>query len=401
MLTLVAFYYHPDLDAARAKWGSAQGAIVTAGQRPNPTLEVIPQYTVNPPKGVNPWIVNVILSFPIETAGKRRHRIAQAKNLSDAARMDLANTAWKVRSRLRTSLVNLFASDRTLILQERQLAVQEDLVRLMEKRFVVGEVSQPELLQARLALDRVRLNLKDAQKKRIEARADVANALGVTVNAINGIVISFDFLENPPRELPPAELREKAFLNRPDILSNLSKYAASESALRLEIAKQYPDLNVGPNYLFDQGQHKPGVGISLTLPIMNQNQGPIAEARARREEAAATFLSLQTQVIGEIDRSLEGYQAALQKLEAADSLLLEKKRHHQSTQSMFNAGEVDRLALLGADLELHSIMLSRLDALVQAQQSLGLMEDSLRYPLDPPGSTVPDSEKGPRCTEAK
>lgn len=47
-LTLVAFYYHPDLDLARAKWETARGAIVTAGQRPNPTLEVIPQYTVNP-----------------------------------------------------------------------------------------------------------------------------------------------------------------------------------------------------------------------------------------------------------------------------------------------------------------------------------------------------------------
>ena len=191
-----------------------------------------------------------------------------------------------------------------------------------------------------------------------------------------------------------------ALLNRPDILSNLSKYAAAESALRLEIAKQYPDLNIGPNYLLDTGQeHKPGVGISLTLPIMNQNQGPIAEAKARRDETAATFLSLQTQVIGEIDRSIAGYQAALHKLEVADSMLSEKKKQQESTQAQFNAGEVDRLALLSAEFELMTVVASRLDTLVQAQQSLGLLEDALQYPLDPPGFFLPDAEKEPRRPE--
>ena len=401
MLTLTAFYYHPDLDLARAKWGSVQGAIVTAGQRPNPTVAVTPQYSVNPPSGANPWILTIALDFPIETAGKRGYRIAQAKHLSEAARMDLATVAWQVRSRLRASLVNLFAAEQALILQEKQLVIQEDLLRLMEKRLVVGEVSQPDLLQARLALDQARLSLVDTKKKRIEARADTAIALGLTANAINEIVISFAFLENPPRPLPSAELREKALLNRPDILSSLSKYAASESALRLEIAKQYPDVNVGPNYEFDQGQNKWGVGISLTLPVLNQNQGPIAEARARREEAAALFLSLQAQVIGEIDRSLAGYQAALEKLDAVDSLLSEKEKEQQSTRAMFNAGEVDRLALLGAELELHSVMLSRLEALVQTKQSLGLLEDSLQYPLDASGSILPDAEKRPRRMEEK
>ncbi len=401
MLTLVAFYYHPDLDVARAKWGTAKGAIVTAGQRPNPTLTVTPQYTINPPKGTQPWIVDVLLEFPIETAGKRRSRIVQAKHLSEAARMDLATAAWKVRSRLRTSLVNLFAAEQTVKLQERQLAIQADLVRLTEKRLKVGEVSQPDLLQVRLALDQARLSLSDAKKKRTETLSDTAIALGLTANALNEISISLDFLESPPHVLPAEELRQKALLNRPDILSNLSKYAASESALRLEIAKQYPDLNIGPNYLFDQGQHKPGVGISLTLPIMNQNQGPIAEAMARREEAAATFLSLQTQVIGEIDRSSAGYQAALQKLEAADSLLSEKKRQLQSTQAMFNAGEVDRLALLSAQFELMTVMLSRLGTLVQTQQSLGLLEDSLHYPLDVSGFVLPDAETSPRRAEVK
>src|SRR5258708_22363369 len=43
-LTLAAFFFHPDLDAARAKWALADAGKVTAGQRPNPTLSVSPAF---------------------------------------------------------------------------------------------------------------------------------------------------------------------------------------------------------------------------------------------------------------------------------------------------------------------------------------------------------------------
>src|SRR6266851_273809 len=39
-LTLAALYFHPDLDVARAGLASAEAAVLTAGQRPNPTLNL-------------------------------------------------------------------------------------------------------------------------------------------------------------------------------------------------------------------------------------------------------------------------------------------------------------------------------------------------------------------------
>jgi hypothetical protein len=41
-LTLAAFYYHPDLDVARAGVGVTEAGIVTAGARPNPTVGPVP-----------------------------------------------------------------------------------------------------------------------------------------------------------------------------------------------------------------------------------------------------------------------------------------------------------------------------------------------------------------------
>jgi len=59
-------------------------------------------------------------------------------------------------------------------------------------------------------------------------------------------------------------------------------------------------------------------------------------------------------------------------METAEALVSARKGQLASAQSLFNAGEVDRLALLSAQLELDASALSRLDALVKAQQSLHL-----------------------------
>jgi outer membrane protein, heavy metal efflux system len=402
MLVLAALYYHPDLDVARAKWGVAQAGVITAKQHPNPTIGFTPQYDINPGSGIpSPWILDFKLDIPIETAGKRGYRIAQANHLVEAARLNVAATAWQVRSRLRASLLNLFWAGQLVLAIERQISIQEDLVKLMEKRLAVGEVSQPEVTQARLSLDQAQFSLSDAKKKIAEAQSQTADALGITVNALNEIKISFVFFEEPVRKPPPAELRRQALFNRSDLLSALAEYAASESALRLEIAKQYPDISIGPAYTFDQGENKWGLGLSLTLPILNQNQGPIAEAEARRTESGAVFVSLQAKVIGEIDLGLAGYEAALRKLVRAEALVSDNERQQRSTQAMFDAGEADRLALLGAHLELLSSRLSRLDALVQSQQSLGLLEDALQRPLDLSGSLLAVPEKNSRPIEER
>ncbi len=400
-LTLVAFYYHPDLDLARARWGVTQAGVITAGQRPNPSVTFVPEYATHSPAGVSPWILASILDIPIETAGKRRYRIAQAKHLSEAARLDIATVAWQIRSRLRTRLRNFYAADQSEVLLGNQLSIQEDLVKMMEQRLTVGEVSQPDVTLADLALDQIRLSLTEVEKQRAEARVRIADALGLSVEALKGIEISFTFLEKLPEELPSQEARRQALLNRADILSALADYAATQSALQLQIAKQYPDIHLGPGYEFDQGENKWAIGVSVTLPVLNQNQGPIAEAEARRKSADARFTALQASVIAEIDRTLAGYHAARKGLEVADSLVLQKERQYQSMQAMFKVGQVDRFAVLSTQLELASSKLSRLNALARVQQSLGLLEDALQYPISPSGPLPVVPEKDPREREGR
>lgn len=402
LLSLAAFYYHPDLDLARAKWGVAQAGVITAGQRLNPSAGFIPQYDANPASGVSPWTLGFKLDIPIETAGKRGYRIDQARHLSEAARINIAGAAWQVRSRLYKRLLDLYAANQAGVILSRKLAVQEETAKALERRLAQGEASQPDVTEAHLSLEHARLSLHEVQRQAAEARVQLADALGLPADALTGVEISFGFLDTitPAAKLPIPDLRRQALLSRPDILTALAQYDASQSALQLEIAKQYPDVHLGPGYSWDQGENKWFLGFSVTLPVFNQNQGPIAEAEARRRLEAAAFTALQAKVIGEIDRALAGYCAVLQKLEMLESLLPIQQKKLQSAQAMFNAGETDRLALLSSQLELETSMLSRLTTFVDVQQSKRLIEDAIQRPLGPTGpldAVVPDTN--PRAKE--
>ena len=154
LLTLAAFYYHPDLDVARAKWGVAKAGIITAAQRPNPQLSAGAEYNFDAPSGDSPWKLFALLDIPIETAGKRGYRIAQAQQQSVAGRFDIEAAAWQVRSRVRASLIELYPIEPLL---EKQRELLQDIVKLIERRFAVGLVPQPEVTQARLTLFRTDL----------------------------------------------------------------------------------------------------------------------------------------------------------------------------------------------------------------------------------------------------
>jgi len=225
----------------------------------------------------------------------------------------------------------------------------------------------------------------------------VAEALGVPARALDDITISFDAFEEPPENYQPDDIRRMALLGRSDIMASLAKYDASQSALQLEIAKQYPDINIGPGYAWDQGVNTWTLGLSLVLPVFNRNKGPIAEAEARRKKAEAEFISLQAGVLGEIDRALAGYNEAKKETQTADALLSSQKQIEQTSQTKFDSGDTDRLSLVSDRLGLYAFALSRLDALVRAQEALGVLEDTVQRPLEQSSAQLPPSpETNPR-----
>jgi outer membrane protein, heavy metal efflux system len=239
------------------------------------------------------------------------------------------------------------------------------------------------MMQSRLLLNQTRLLASGAKKSAAEARAGLASALGLSTEQVAGARFDFSAAMNPRRNLNPGRLRCSAYTERPDVLAALADYAAAEAALRLEIAKQYPDLRLGPGYEFDQGLNKWTLGFSLTLPVFDRNQGPIAEAEAKRAAMAAKFQVLEAKVAGDLDRALVSYRGALEKLLVAGETIAVATKQRDAAQHLLQGGEGDRLAVLAAQVELDAALSGRLDVLVEVQQALAGLEDAARIALEP------------------
>jgi outer membrane protein TolC len=372
-------YFSSALDAARARVAESQAAIASAGARPNPSLGIAP--------GVpSPYLFNLDFSVPIETAGKRRHRIRSARSLDQAARFDLADSAWKVRSGVRLALLNYLLATRSLDLLRSEETIRGEQVDLLQQRFSVGEIPRPEVDLAHIELSKAHLAVNAVEGQLGEAKAALAASIGVPVAGLQGFDFSWTEFDSPPsaESLSPKDIQRDAVLNRLDVRRSLSRYAAAEADLQLEISKQYPDLQIGPGYTYEERNNFFVVGVSTTLPLFNRNQGPIAEAEARRKEAAASFLEKQAQVIAGSERALALYQAALKELTEVDQTLnkLQDSQLRMMQQSV-QLGEDDRLSLNGVQLQSTVLARARLDALARAQSALGELEDAVQRPLDP------------------
>jgi outer membrane protein TolC len=379
-LTLAAYYYSPELDAVRAKFTSGEAATETANQRPNPSLSLPLQHADQP---IKPWTYGLALDIPIETAGKRGYRVAQAQQLSDAARLNIGQTAWQIRSRLRSALLDHYAARQHHAIIERQVDIQQGIVTMLEKQLSLGSASTFELSQEQIILEHDRSDLANSEKLMLDAKTLIAQTIGIPLRALEPVKIDLNDFESLAPQIPDNTARRQTILNRTDIQGALAEYEASQAALQLEVARQYPNLSLGLGYSFDQGVNKYSVTpAGITLPLFNRNEGPIAEAEARRKEAAIHVEALQDQAINQTDSALQHYRLATQNLALIDTQGTTRTAAFQADQRSFDLGAIDRLALSRSRRAVNVEAMTHVDAVVQVQQAISQLENAIQQPLD-------------------
>jgi outer membrane protein TolC len=378
-VALAASYFHGDVAVARAEAAESRAGIETASELPNPVLTFSPGYNATS-RGISPWIIAPSLDVTIETAGKRRQRVAEARAAAGAAKLRVAAAAWDARTKVRAAMLDLYAARETRELLATEVALHEEAVTKLDAQVRAGAAPAFELLQERLGFNRAKLALHDAEKLAATSRTQLAAAIGVSAPALDLVTLDFSaFHSLPPAPGPGA--RRKALVHRADLLAALADYAAADAALRLQLAKQYPDVHLAPGYELDQTENKWSLGLAIELPVLNQNRGPIRQAEAHRKTVGTKFLAKQAAVFGEIDTALAAYRAARAKAATASTLAEEAAKASATTRRMVEAGELIPLELTRSRIEASAANLSRLEARVQAQQAAGALEAALQTPL--------------------
>ena len=395
-LTLSALFFHPQLDVARAQLQAAHAREITAAQRPNPNFSASGGKSED---DVSPWIYNLSMDVPVQTAGKREASLAQAQALSEASRIEIGQTAWTVRSRLLNSWIEYSAAQQQLQLLQRELDLRNEIAAMLNARLEAGMISSVEVSTARLQLQQAEQAVAAEQGRIPALRAVLASDAGLPNHVFARLNLkNRDFKEltastHSAALMRNGDLQDAALLNRLDIRAALARYDAAEQQLRLEIARQYPDLTLSPSHYYEEGFHIWSLGISALLPLLNKNEGLIAEARALREVQAAQFGALQAKVIGDLEQAKARYQGALDELEQARRLDSAQQEHLQQMSSQFDSGYADRLELTAAKLEGLLAKKNLLTAEYNVQRAAAALEDVLQQPLENASTLPADMEQ--------
>jgi cobalt-zinc-cadmium efflux system outer membrane protein len=387
-LAAVALYFNSDLDVARAQLRTAQAAVITARARPNPSLSTGGGWTNSPE---SPLVFHFDPAFTVETAGKRAWRTLEAQKIAEAARVAVSETAWRVRSRVRATWLDYQMALLSLEVFRYERSVRAEAAAILEKRLSAGEASRPDVNLIRTALISVEVEAKAAETLVNESGGALAAAVGLPALPS----VDTQAVPSAPSLLPLADVQKAGLLHRADLRRSLLDYAAAEANLHLEIANQYPDFQYSPGYSFDEGHHKIAFSPALNVPLFNRNRGPIAESEARRAEAEARFNALQAQAIGEMEIALARYNGALAELADAEQKLVRIQQTREAAMlRAVQAGEEDRLALVGVRVERAVAARARLDALRRVQAALSGLEDAVQQSLES-GPPLPDPETKP------
>lgn len=384
-LVYCALFFNPSLDLARAQWRSAEAAKLTAADPRLPTLSGKYGKSNNANDEISPYTYALSIDLPIETANKRNIRIESAQHLSEATKLNIAQSAWQLRSEVTRTLFELLHNRQLVKLLTTEQALKQQVVNIFEKRLGLGESSSSELNRARLLLQDTITERNAKQRNDLVLLARLASQLGMPLNKVEQMPLA-NVLDATSAYASAAaalqgDLQTQALLNRLDIRIALERYAAAETKVKLEIARQYPDINFSPNHTYEFGNRIWQLGLSGLMTIITKNKMPIAEAKQLREVEAAQFDALQANVIAEINTAQAKVMQAKQILENQQLQFAQQEANTKRVERKFDAGEADRLELTYAKLEQLTVEKNSTLANYQLISSLNELENFIQAPL--------------------
>jgi len=382
-LLAAALRRNPQVSEAKAKYLTAAAAAYTAKLSPPLTLTLTAEYAGEKPR----WGYGAAADIPLDAGVRRSARMSTADLQALQAWYDYAEAAWAVRTALERARIDLASAGASIALADQAVALRRDRLQRLERRVAAGEDDRVLALTAQTELAAAERRFADVVGRRDQGKVDLAKALGVSPAAVNDLVLA------PVAMVPPlvglAAWRRDAALTRRDVLRALADYDLAETALRLEVAKQYPEVRLGPGYTYDHGVDKLPFNLSLALPTWDLNRRAIDQAETARSAAGRSLEVVQASVLSSVDTAAAALATANANIDRVELRALPAaRRTAEGTTRALRAGAADRVEDLAAQAAALDAEIDLADARRAAATAAADLEDALRRPFDPTESTV-------------
>lgn len=253
---------------------------------------------------------SVELSQFVQIAGQRRKLMKMEKVSKEIVVEEFEDLLRSLKTELRKTIYDVVYLQDYQKLLTSQKQVFDQLIKSYQTQVSSGNVSKSELLRLQSSLLELENELYEVQIEYYELQKTLKILLNVQADVLLEIIVDEKRYKNPA-DISLQSLLQQAENSRPDLKQSQLQTQYYEKAIIYEKSQRAPNMEFGINYDRYGGVWKNfiGFGISIDLPILNQNQGNIKIARYQKEQSEYLYLQHQNIVQQEVVQAFNNYNS--------------------------------------------------------------------------------------------
>ncbi|MEO7415177.1 MAG: TolC family protein [Opitutaceae bacterium] len=349
-----------------ARLGLARADLAQAGMLANPTLSML--FPLGPKQ------LEFAATLPLEALWLRPKRQAIAEVEAERVAQGLVQTGLDLVRDVKAALSDYaLAVDREAI-GVRALEVREQLSSIAASRLRLRDISELDATSAQVERERARDDARRFTQERAILRERLAALLGWPLDERVAISVG-----RVPVGLPPlAMLETKALAARPDLRASELALEAAGKRAGLAQAEVFTlsgiiDANAKGSEGFEMGP-----GVSLPIPIFNQNQPAKMRAQAELERARWNYWGVRQRIAAEVRESRLKVEAASGALTLYEQRVLPPMEElGRVTRSAFELGEISPQLVQENARQMLLVQLRRAELLAELRRAWAELERSV------------------------
>lgn len=386
-----ALAQNPELRADEARWDSFVQQARQAGSLDDPMLMLRAQNLLIPyPFEFDRDVMTakvIGVSQMVPYFGKRDLQREVATQKAEASRWRVEERKIELTRMVKETWYQLLFVERSLAIVEKSIGVLDDLNRLSETLYGVGQGLQPDVLKAqveRSKMEEMRISL--GQRR---------HSLIIALNTLRFSPADTKITPAAPLELTSlpldaAQLEEFALASRPRLREIAAAEEQARAAQALAEKEFYPDATFTLEYMQrDPAMGEPGddmyaAGLTINLPVQRERR------QAMVAEAGAEIRMAQAERDMTINQIRQGIADALARMERgkrlaslySHSIIPQADQALHAAMAAYGSGKADFPAVLDSQNALFNYEREYAEAIADHQMQLAILEATV-------GKTLP------------
>ncbi|GAB7551646.1 hypothetical protein NRB_11440 [Novosphingobium sp. 11B] len=288
----------PRVEAEEQDIAGAQADRQIVNVLPNPEVSYAGSYQ---PGGITNFegrrAHEATVELPLDLGGKRRARVAAADRRIDAAKSRVAVSRLDFMTEAGSAFVALLSAQDTVGVRRDAMAELDRLRGMVAGRRASGMASDYDVARVDVEIESARADLVEAQSAAIDARTDLANALGFPGwhPSASG---SLD--QVPGTGGSPAQSAEAL----PAVAAALDEQNAVKADVVTARRERFPEVSVNGGRFWTTGPFGAtySAGLTLEVPLFDRRNGAVRKAEAEARAAELRTEIAKAKALAEINR---------------------------------------------------------------------------------------------------